>query len=85
MTKDPETILAFFDFPAELGPLRTSNPIESVFANVRASRSRIERIIIVAPDSCPCCGSAKLSKLGEDISVPPGEGRLAHVQARRKS
>jgi transposase len=27
-----------------------------------------ERVVIVAPDSCPCCGSAKLSKLGEDIT-----------------
>ena len=27
-----------------------------------------ERVVIAAPDSCPCCGSAKLSKLGEDIT-----------------
>ncbi|MGH7015400.1 MAG: IS66 family transposase, partial [Stellaceae bacterium] len=27
-----------------------------------------ERIIIAAPESCPCCGSTKLSKLGEDIT-----------------
>jgi transposase len=27
-----------------------------------------ERIVIAAPESCPCCGSAKLSKLGEDIT-----------------
>jgi transposase len=27
-----------------------------------------ERILIPAPASCPCCGSAKLSKLGEDIT-----------------
>ncbi|MBV9517045.1 MAG: IS66 family transposase [Hyphomicrobiales bacterium] len=27
-----------------------------------------ERIVIPAPKSCPCCGSAKLSKLGEDIT-----------------
>ena len=26
-----------------------------------------ERIVIAVPESCPCCGSAKLSKLGEDI------------------
>jgi transposase len=29
---------------------------------------RRERIVIAAPESCPCCGSAKLSKLGEDIT-----------------
>jgi transposase len=27
-----------------------------------------ERVVIPAPESCPCCGSAKLSKLGEDIT-----------------
>jgi transposase len=27
-----------------------------------------ERIVIPAPESCPCCGSSKLSKLGEDIT-----------------
>lgn len=27
-----------------------------------------ERIVIPAPQSCPCCGSKKLSKLGEDIT-----------------
>jgi transposase len=27
-----------------------------------------ERILLPAPTSCPCCGSAKLSKLGEDIT-----------------
>lgn len=36
LTKDRETLLAFFDFPAEhWDHLRTSNPIESVFATVR--------------------------------------------------
>ena len=35
-TKDREALLAFFDFPAEhWDHLRTSNPIESVFATVR--------------------------------------------------
>jgi transposase len=27
-----------------------------------------ERIVIAAPESCPCCGSSKLSKLGENIT-----------------
>jgi transposase len=29
---------------------------------------RRERVVIPAPDNCPCCGSTKLSKLGEDIT-----------------
>src|SRR5213083_581457 len=36
LTKDQEAVIAFFDFPAEhWDHLRTSNPIESVFATVR--------------------------------------------------
>ncbi|WGJ13304.1 transposase [Methylocapsa sp. D3K7] len=36
LTKDRETLLAFYDFPAEHWKhLRTSNPIESTFATVR--------------------------------------------------
>lgn len=27
-----------------------------------------ERVIIAAPRNCPCCGSAKLAKLGEDVT-----------------
>jgi transposase len=27
-----------------------------------------ERIVIAASESCPCCGSTKLSNLGEDIT-----------------
>ena len=27
-----------------------------------------ERVVIPAPEDCPCCGSSKLSKLGEDIT-----------------
>jgi transposase len=27
-----------------------------------------ERVIVPAPESCPCCGSSRLSKLGEDIT-----------------
>jgi transposase-like protein len=36
LTKDQDVLLAFFDFPAEhWDHLRTTNPIESVFATVR--------------------------------------------------
>ena len=36
LTKDTEALLTFFDFPAEhWDHLRTSNPVESVFATVR--------------------------------------------------
>src|SRR6267154_177485 len=29
-----------------------------------------ERVVIPAPANCPCCGSGRLSKLGEDITEP---------------
>ena len=36
LEKDKEALLVFYDFPAEhWGHLRTSNPIESVFATMR--------------------------------------------------
>lgn len=43
LTKDREALLTFFDFPAEhWDHLRTSNPIESVFATVRHRTVRTE-------------------------------------------
>ena len=27
-----------------------------------------ERVVVAAPESCPCCGSSRLSKLGEDVT-----------------
>jgi transposase len=27
-----------------------------------------ERVVIATPENCPCCGSSKLSKLGEDVT-----------------
>ena len=38
-----------------------------------------ERVVIAAPQSCPCCGSAKLSKLGEDVTRD-ARGRPAPVE-----
>ena len=50
-----------------------STPIKS-FERKRPSRKPFpdhlprERVVIAAPETCPCCGSAKLSKLGEDVT-----------------
>ena len=47
LVKDREALLAFYDFPAEhWGHLRSSNPIESVFATVRHRTMRTK-------DLCP--------------------------------
>ena len=43
LVKDRDTLLTFYDFPAEhWDHLRTSNPIESVFATVRHRTVRIK-------------------------------------------
>ena len=51
-----------------------------------------ERVVIAAPTSCPCCGSMKLSKLGEDVTetlevvrIPPPAAALYEVSERRTS
>jgi hypothetical protein len=48
-----------------------------------------ERVVIVAPESCPCCGSAKLSKLGEDITetleVIPRQWKVIQTVRERSS
>jgi hypothetical protein len=43
-----------------------------------------ERVVIPAPQSYPCCGSAKLSKLGEDIAECPSSDDLGHFVSVRK-
>jgi putative transposase len=49
LTKDREALLAFFDFPAEhWDHLRTSNPIERVFATVRQRRVRTKGALSTA-------------------------------------
>ena len=46
----------------------------AVFTRTRPSRKPLpahlprERVVIPAPLSCPCCGSDRLSKLGEDVT-----------------
>jgi len=46
--QDRDAMLAFYDFPAEhWDHLRTTNPIESVFATVRHRTVPHERLVIV--------------------------------------
>src|SRR5256886_8754981 len=57
---------------AEKAAART--PTVQSFQRKRPSRKPFpdhlprERVVVAAPESCPCCGSSKLSKLGEDIT-----------------
>ena len=60
------------EIAAEMAVVKTTNV--AAFTRNRPARKPFpdhlprERIVIAAPASCPCCGSAKLSKLGEDIT-----------------
>ncbi len=65
LTKDRDALLAFYDFPAEhWDHLRTSNPIESVFATVR-HRTEVARFV------CTPSG-AFLSGFAAHVRLPPG-------------
>jgi transposase len=58
----------------ELAARAVSTEAVAAFARKRPSRRPFpahlprERVVIAAPQTCPCCGSARLSKLGEDIT-----------------
>jgi len=60
------------ELAAELAAAKTQT-VQS-FERKRPSRKPLpdhlprERAVIPAPESCPCCGSSRLSKLGEDIT-----------------
>jgi transposase len=70
--EDLETSATEDELAAEKAAARTQT-VKS-FERKRPSRKPFpdhlprERIVIAGPESCPCCGSAKLSKLGEDIT-----------------
>ena len=68
LTKDREALVAFFDFPAEhWDHLRTSNPIESVFATVRHRTVRTKEPCRRRPPSSWCSNSSTpLRKHGDD-------------------
>ncbi|MGH9581609.1 MAG: IS66 family transposase zinc-finger binding domain-containing protein, partial [Bryobacteraceae bacterium] len=70
--EDLEAAATEDELAAEKAAARTQT-VKS-FARKRPSRKPFpahlprERVVIAAPESCPCCGSTKLSKLGEDIT-----------------
>src|SRR5258705_9126806 len=70
--KDLEAAATEDELAAEKAAARTET-VKS-FERRRPSRKPFpehlprERVVIAAPENCPCCGSAKLSKLGEDVT-----------------
>jgi len=79
----------------EIAAQRTAAKTTNVEAFTRKPRTRrelpegvpVERIVIPADPNCPCCGSDKLSKLGEDVhrafeSVPAQHKIIETVRER---
>ena len=70
--EDLETAASEDELAAENAAAETRSA--PAFARQRPARKPFpahlprERIVIATPESCPCCGSTKLSKLGEDIT-----------------
>jgi hypothetical protein len=60
------------ELAAEMATAKTSNV--AAFTRKRPARKPFpahlprERVIVPGPTACTCCGSARLSKLGEDIT-----------------
>ncbi len=80
--EDLEAAATEDELPADKAAARTQT-VQS-FQRRRPSRKPFpdhlprERVVIAAPESCPCCGSAKLSKLARLIRQTTSE-RLASV------
>ena len=88
LTKDRESLLAFYDFPAEHWKhIRTTNPIESTFATVRLrtdktkgclSRATALAMVFKLAKSAECTwrrldGSERLGQLIEGVRFTDGE------------
>src|SRR5215203_2612883 len=77
----------------ELAARAASTETVAAFERKRPSRRPFpahlprERVVIAAPEACPCCGSTRLSKLGEDVTetlevVPRRWKVLQHVREK---
>ena len=74
--EDLEAAAAEDEIAAEMAAARTGGETTLVPAHARRKPVRKpfsdhlprERVIVPAPAACACCGSARLSKLGEDIT-----------------
>ena len=74
LVKDRDELLAFYDFPAEHWKhIRTTNPIESVFATVRNRTT--ENQGLPEPQNRPCHGlqvdDVSQEEVAEDLRTKP--------------
>src|SRR3712207_2778930 len=73
LTKDRDALLAFYNFPAEhWDHVRTTNPIESVFATVRHRTVRVKGAL--SPESRITDGSDGVVRSAGACLGPAGQG-----------
>src|SRR5258707_1386773 len=90
-----ETAATEDELAAEMAAAKTTNTttIVASFTRKRPSRKPFpdhlprERVIIPGPTACACCGGARLSKLGEDITetlevIPKSWKVIQHVREK---
>jgi transposase len=90
-----ETAATEDELAAEMAAAKTTNTTTTVasFTRKRPSRKPFpdhlprERVIIPGPTACACCGGARLSKLGEDITetlevIPKSWKVIQHVREK---
>ena len=88
-----ETSASEDDLAAERAAARAGTTNVSAFARRRPARKPFpehllrERILVPAPTACACCGSSRLSKLGEDVTetlevVPRQWKVIQHVREK---
>lgn len=87
LEKDRDELLAFYDFPAEHWQhLRTTNPIESMFATVRLRHRRIKgcgsRVVCLVMVFKPHRGGRKNMATSERFSAGSRRHRWSSVQGR---
>ena len=83
MTKDREALLAFFDFPAEhWDHLRTSNPIESVFATVR--HGTVLRRRGPVGEDCQAYGVQTRQRRRKNMATIEGRKSVAESRSRHQ-
>jgi transposase len=72
--KELETSASEDDLTAERAAARAGTTTVSAFARRRPARKPFpehlprERVVVPVPTACACCGSSRLSKLGEDVT-----------------
>jgi transposase len=88
-----ETAASEGDLAAERATQKAGTTNVAAFTRQRPSRKPFpehlprERVVIPTPSACPCCGGARLSKLGEDVTetlevIPRQWKVIQHVRER---